>query len=485
MTIKEIEQLAGMSRANIRFYEQEGLLNPVRTANGYRDYSEEDLEILKRIRLLRSLHVPLEEIKAMAAGDRNLKEVMEEQILRLETEISQNAEARELCRAIFREGCSYAALQADAYLGAVDRKAETVRELNEDRVQREPIPVRRYIARMLDSLLYGTIWNMILIGVFRVNISAQNEADGLGYDILGIIVGIGLMLVFETLLLPLTGTTPGKWIFGLRVLHTDGSRLTWREAFDRTWLVILRGQGLEIPVYSLYRLYKSCVAAGDGQPLEWELETDSIVEIKDRKWWRFIGCAAAFVISVVMTAGVYLYAQMPPNRGDITVAEFAENYNYLTSFYNMDVGIDLDEEGKWFENSNDEIIIIGGEDADARPQFTYTVREDGVLTGIDFTVHQQNTAWMVSSYESEMAIAAMAFAGAAENRGLVPEELDRAAEVIASSAFQDFEIRAYEVLLRCDVEYSGFDGGMGSPFLFPKENAENEFYLKFAMKKMD
>ena len=41
MTIKEIEALSGMSRANIRYYETEGFLSPERRENGYRDYSEE------------------------------------------------------------------------------------------------------------------------------------------------------------------------------------------------------------------------------------------------------------------------------------------------------------------------------------------------------------------------------------------------------------------------------------------------------------
>lgn len=48
MTIKEIESLSGLTRANIRFYEQQGFLSPERHENGYREYTEEDLEILKR-----------------------------------------------------------------------------------------------------------------------------------------------------------------------------------------------------------------------------------------------------------------------------------------------------------------------------------------------------------------------------------------------------------------------------------------------------
>ena len=65
MTIKEIEALSGMSRANIRYYETEGFLSPERRENGYRDYSEADVIWLKKIKLLRKLGVPLEEIRRM------------------------------------------------------------------------------------------------------------------------------------------------------------------------------------------------------------------------------------------------------------------------------------------------------------------------------------------------------------------------------------------------------------------------------------
>ena len=41
MTIGELERELGMTRANIRFYEQEGLLSPHRGENGYRDYAPE------------------------------------------------------------------------------------------------------------------------------------------------------------------------------------------------------------------------------------------------------------------------------------------------------------------------------------------------------------------------------------------------------------------------------------------------------------
>lgn len=55
MTIKEIETLSGLPRANIRYYESEGLIAPKRAENGYREYSQADAEVLLRVKLLRAL----------------------------------------------------------------------------------------------------------------------------------------------------------------------------------------------------------------------------------------------------------------------------------------------------------------------------------------------------------------------------------------------------------------------------------------------
>ena len=56
MRINEVERRVGVSKKNIRFYEEEGLLKPGRNAeNGYREYSEADVEQLLKIRLLRQL----------------------------------------------------------------------------------------------------------------------------------------------------------------------------------------------------------------------------------------------------------------------------------------------------------------------------------------------------------------------------------------------------------------------------------------------
>ena len=84
MTIKELEQRTGLPRTSIRFYEQEGLLTPERRENNYRDYSEEDVHTLEKIKLLRQLSLDLDDIRRLQAGELPLGQVLSEQALALE-----------------------------------------------------------------------------------------------------------------------------------------------------------------------------------------------------------------------------------------------------------------------------------------------------------------------------------------------------------------------------------------------------------------
>lgn len=85
MKINEAESLVGVTKKNIRYYEAEGLLSPRReVGNGYRSYSQRDVDTLRRIKLLRKLDVPLAEVKAMLEGQLSLREGMARHWLLLE-----------------------------------------------------------------------------------------------------------------------------------------------------------------------------------------------------------------------------------------------------------------------------------------------------------------------------------------------------------------------------------------------------------------
>ncbi len=91
MTIKEIEQKTGLTRSNIRFYEKEELISPIRDGkNGYRDYSEEDVRIIKKVVYLRTLGISVEEIRRLSRQEADLYEDVEKYVTDLDEYWSQN-----------------------------------------------------------------------------------------------------------------------------------------------------------------------------------------------------------------------------------------------------------------------------------------------------------------------------------------------------------------------------------------------------------
>lgn len=64
MRIGALAALTGLSRDSLRFYEQRGLLQARRSANGYRDYPEEAVQWLGYVRTAQQLGFTLAEIAA-------------------------------------------------------------------------------------------------------------------------------------------------------------------------------------------------------------------------------------------------------------------------------------------------------------------------------------------------------------------------------------------------------------------------------------
>lgn len=98
MTIKEAEALTGLSRSNIRFYEKEKLIVPSRNENnGYRDYSEQDVENIKKIAYLRTLGLSIEDIRNIISEKITLREAISRQHTLLSGQISDLRRAKVLC----------------------------------------------------------------------------------------------------------------------------------------------------------------------------------------------------------------------------------------------------------------------------------------------------------------------------------------------------------------------------------------------------
>ncbi len=104
---------------------------------------------------------------------------------------------------------------------------------------------RRFWARWLDLSLFAAIWWFTLWAT--------------GRDIRGTMTNPWVMFphyvpwfILETLLIHHFGTTPGKWLLGLKVVNLDGSLLSLAEATRRSARVLFTGIGFGWDLLALF-----------------------------------------------------------------------------------------------------------------------------------------------------------------------------------------------------------------------------------------
>lgn len=109
MQLKDVEQLTGLSSKAVRLYEEKGLIVVDRNAqNSYRYYTENHIDTLRKIKVLRYVGCSLQEIKPLLdVADREIASVLDTKILALEEELDQQKDRllflRELKKSINQE----------------------------------------------------------------------------------------------------------------------------------------------------------------------------------------------------------------------------------------------------------------------------------------------------------------------------------------------------------------------------------------------
>ena len=161
MKINEVEALVGITKKNIRFYEAEGLLAPHRNSeNGYRDYGEAEVDALRRIKLLRKLGVPLEEIRRMQSGGHTVGDGMRRHLVTLERERENLEQSIRLCSALTDRQERLEDLDAGAILAemeAMEQSGTTFQNKQHEDVRvRYVAPVAVTVLMVL--LMLGLMW---------------------------------------------------------------------------------------------------------------------------------------------------------------------------------------------------------------------------------------------------------------------------------------------------------------------------------------
>ena len=197
MKIYQVEELVGITKKNIRFYEEQKLLCPKRNPeNDYREYSLDDVQQLEKIKLLRKLSVPIEDIRLLESGKLSLTQSMNQQIERIEKE-QKNAELmKELCAKLRDESTDLKTLNASFYLSEMEKMESQGTKFKN--IQKEDINRKKKSGAIAAALVFCMILIFCFISILFVYRSAPAI---LGPVIVTGLITIGLVIVIIVVLI--------------------------------------------------------------------------------------------------------------------------------------------------------------------------------------------------------------------------------------------------------------------------------------------
>jgi len=169
--IRDVELVVGLSKKNIRYYEEMGLISPLRNEeNDYRVYSEEDIEKLKLIKFLRELGVPIREIKMLNNHELSLGECMEERIMKINSEEEKFLKIKRMCNEIIKNNPSYDKINIEEYLvdmNILNKEGFTMRDVISNHGQK--------IRGAVISSAVFSLFFLVLVGMISYFQLTENE----------------------------------------------------------------------------------------------------------------------------------------------------------------------------------------------------------------------------------------------------------------------------------------------------------------------
>ena len=346
--------------------------------------------------------------------------------------------------------------------------------LNQDAYEETVLkhPWIRYFARMLDLRMYGILWVFLQRILLRWHIS-----NGLGQNLVDIVAAIALMLLFEPLFLHILGTTPGKWVFGLSFRTQDEEKLGYSQAFLRTLEVWRGGMGFRIPIYNLVRLYKSYSQCKRGEPMLWDEGLD--YRIRDTKGWRIAAFIGVSLVFVALTVLVMFEAQLPPNRGNITPAQYAENVNDARARVGYRDGLYMTEACEWAEKERVGTIIYS---QPTEPSKHELIIENGLVVGV--RLHGSADEEWIGSYWGDKMFVAFAFLGAQPGMSGVRFS-DPIFQRHINDALNSYSFEIANVRITNTVESNGYQGGKDYLLADGTQEGKRFYNMTFEMLRLD
>ena len=193
MKIKQVEELVGITRKNIRFYEDQGLLNVERAENGYREYHQEDVIRLQEIKLFRKMDISIEEMKLLFEKKKSLQICLEQHLKELEHRKEGLLKMQDMCERLILEHRSLESLNAEDCLEEIEQmEKEGAKFMN---VNKTDVHKKKRTGAIVGAAVMTVLMLVTIIIVFWAN--AQ---DPIPLGLLLLITGIPAVIIAGTLI---------------------------------------------------------------------------------------------------------------------------------------------------------------------------------------------------------------------------------------------------------------------------------------------
>ncbi len=188
MKIKQVEELVGITSKNIRFYENQGLLTPERAENGYREYHEQNIATLKKIKLLRKLGISVEQIKAVLNETLPLEECLEKHINILEKERENLNNMQKLSSAILQKSDTVNTLNTDEWLDEMEKMEKE----GVDFVDVSKIDI--HMKKKMGAIIGGVVMIILMLFMIALFVWADSQ-ESLPFGFLALFIGTPVIII--------------------------------------------------------------------------------------------------------------------------------------------------------------------------------------------------------------------------------------------------------------------------------------------------
>ena len=193
MKIKQVEELVGITRKNIRFYEDQGLLNVERAENGYREYHQADVIRLQEIKLFRKMDISIEEMKLLFEKKKSLQICLEQHLKELDHRKEGLSKMQDMCERLVLEHRSLESLNAEDCLEEIEQmEKEGAKFMN---VNKTDVHKKKRTGAIIGAAVMTVLMLVTIIIVFWAN--AQ---DPIPLGLLLLIAGIPAVIIAGTLI---------------------------------------------------------------------------------------------------------------------------------------------------------------------------------------------------------------------------------------------------------------------------------------------